>query len=342
MASKSLESHKRYGWYLAAMALVVAGVLPLVSEDEFLLRIFMFAFIWSGTAIAWNILSGYSGYISFGHGVFFGIGAIVPTYLMIEYGLTPWIGLVVGAIVAVLAASLIGVVSLRLSGIYFALSMLAYPMALIPVFIWAGWVELSIPFNPSRTLYFMSFRGVTGYYYISMALLVVAFATSWWIQRNRFGFYLRAIKGSEEAAESLGINTFRYEMSALMTSAFLTALFGTVYAQSTFVITPDGTFGITPTVQPVVLSVAGGLGSLFGPLVAGIFLFPFTEFLRSNLSQVIPGIHNIVYGIILIIVIIYFPDGFYIGLRDFLFDRLGLNEEESSEPKESHQAEQEL
>lgn len=326
----------RYGWYFAALALAAAVALPAVLEDEFLLRVLMFAFIWSGTAIAWNILSGYSGYISFGHGIFFGIGAIVPSYLLIEYEVTPWLGIVAGVLVAILAASLIGVISLRLSGIYFALSMLAYPMALIPVFIWMGWVELSIPFNPNEALLFMSFRGVAGYYYIALALLVLAFAVSWWIQRNRFGFYLRAIKGSEEAAESLGINTYRYELVALQTSAALTATFGTVYAQSTYVITPDGTFGLTPTVQPVVLTVAGGLGSLFGPLVAGLTLYPFVELLRSNLTSVLPGIHNIVYGVVLIVVIVYMPDGYYIGFRDLVLDRLGRGEENVVEPEDGH------
>lgn len=342
MSEHAVEKYRQYGWYTAAALTGVAVIIPLLEPSNSLLRMILFAFIWSGSAVAWNILSGYSGYISFGHGIFFGFGAIVPTLLIIEYGITPWLGMWAGAVTALFAATLIGVISLRLSGIYFALSMLAYPMALIPVFIWAGWVEISIPFTPNRALYFMSFRSVTGYYYVALAMLLLAFAVSWWVQRNRFGFYLRAIKGSEEAAESLGINTYRYELFALQTSAFLTALFGTVYSQATFVITPDGTFGLTPTVQPVVLSVAGGLGTLFGPVVAGMTLYPLTELLRSNLSGVIPGIHNIVYGIVLIIVIIYYPDGYYIGVRDYVMERFGGEVERSAESAEAQQRESEL
>jgi branched-chain amino acid transport system permease protein len=321
---------KQWGWRAVAALVVVFLVFPFITTSSFQLRLLMFAFMWTGFAIAWNILSGYSGYISFGHAVFFGTGAFTSTLLLVEYDISPWIGLILGGIAAAAVAVVIGSVTFRLSGIYFGLAMLSFPLILIPVITWIGYLEISIPFQPGRVGY-MSYRGVEPYYYLALGLLLATAAVAWQVQRSRIGYYLRAIKGSEQAAESLGVNTFRYEIYALMISAFLSGLFGTVFAQASFILTPAGGYGLPSSVQPVVLSVAGGLGTFFGPIVGGMLLYPLAELLRSNFSHIIPGIDRIVYGVILIVTIIFLPDGIYPGIRKYVLGRASPDQPSETE-----------
>lgn len=294
-------------------------IFPVITSSSGLIRLALLAFIWSAYATAWNLFSGYSGYISFGHAIFFGTGAFISTLLLVHGNITPWIGMFIGAFVAVLAALVIGAITFRagLTGIYFALAVLAFPLIVAPITVWLGFIEISIPFQPDQAYLMMSFRGLTEYYYIALALLIVTLSVTWWVQRTRLGFYLRAIKSSEEAALSLGVNTYRYKIYALCLSAFLSGLLGTIYVQVNYIFYTIGIFGLIVSAQPVILGVAGGLGTLFGPLVAGLTLFPLAEYLRSTLGSIIPGIHNIIYGIVLILVIIYLPDGVYAGLRNW-------------------------
>jgi len=316
---------RRGGHGILAALFVAFLALPLVTEESGLLRLVLLAFIWSGYAAAWNLFSGFSGYISFGHAVFFGLGGFVSTVLLADHGITPWIGMIAGAFAAVAAALVIGVITFRagLSGIYFALSVLAFPLILAPVLIWLGYIEVSVPFNPDQAYYYMSFRGMVEYYYIALALFTLTMAVAWKVQRSRLGFYLQAINSSEEAAESLGVNTFRYKLYALSLSAFLSGLLGTVYIQINYIFATEGIFSVNTSAQPVILAVAGGLGTLFGPLFAGLTLFPLAETLRATYGSAIPGIHHIIYGVVLIAVIIFFPDGLYVGIRDLLLGEEG-------------------
>lgn len=309
----------------AVLGVVFAGllVLPFLTDDSFLIRIAILAFIWGGYATAWNLFSGFSGYISFGHAIFFAGGAFVSTLLLVEYNISPWIGMVLGGMAVVVAALIIGFVTFRagLSGIYFALSILAFPLIAAPIIVWLGYIEVSIPLNFDQPYLFMSFRGLLEFYYICFALLLVSVAVTWKVQRSRLGFYLQAIKSSEEAAESLGVNTFRYKMYALSLSAFLSGVLGTLYVQVNYIFATEGIFGVAVSAQPVILAVAGGLGTLLGPLVASFTLFPAAELLRSEYGSALPGIHNILYGIVLITVIVFFPDGLYAGLRQRILSK---------------------
>lgn len=311
------------GRVLLAGTFLLLAVMPLVLDDQFLIRLTVLAFIWSGYATAWNLFSGYSGYISFGHAIFFGAGAFTSTWLLATYDVTPWIGMIVGGLVAVALAVVIGIVTFRagLSGIYFALAMLSFPLIAAPVLVWSGYIEISVPFNPEQAWAYMSFRGLVEYYYIAFALLLITLAVNWKVHHSRLGYYLKAINSSEEAASSLGVDTARYKIYALSLSGFLAALMGTVYIQVNYIFATHSVFSLATSAEPVILGVAGGLGTLFGPVVAGFTLFPFAELLRSSLGSEIPGIHNIVYGTVLIFIIIFLPDGIYASLRQKLMDR---------------------
>lgn len=300
-------------------ALLIA--MPLIVIDESFLRVLTLAFVWGGLAVSWNIFSGYTGYLSLGHTLFFGIGAFTSTLLLAIYQVPPWIGLVAGAILAAVAAAILGLIILRLSGIYFALATLSVPLALVPVFIWLGYIDVPLPFRPEEPFLYMSFRGIIPYYYLGLTLLAFSTAVAWKIKHSRMGFYLNAIKGSEEAAESLGIDTTRYEVYALSLSAFLAALFGTLYVQVTFVLTPEQVFGVGAVTYSVILPVIGGVGTVFGPVIAGLVIYPLGELLRTTTGGIAPGINNIIFGVILIAIIIYLPDGIYPSVRNWVIQR---------------------
>lgn len=301
--------------------LTLAGliVFPLVVEGSFLVRLMTFTFIWVGVSSAWNLFTGYSGYFSFGHSTFFGIGAFTSTFLLLEYDVTPWIGMVVGAILAVVSSLILGAVLFRrrLTGLYFGLATLMVPLIIIPALVWQGFGEISVPYFPGRE-YYMAYTGPTGYYYIALILAIVATVVAWVVRRRRIGFYLRAINNSEDAARSLGVLTFQYKMAAFAGSAFLTALFGTVFVQATFVFTPEATFGLFVSVQPVVYSIVGGIGTVIGPVVAALLLAPSVQFLGAEFGGAFPGIDEVVLAVLLIVATFYFPDGLYTNTREWL------------------------
>lgn len=326
---------RQMGRVTIAVGFLVAVTFPLWSEDEGLLRLFTIAFIWSGFAVSWTLFSGYSGYLSFGHAIFFGVGAFTSVLLLINHDITPWAGMVIGGLVAALVAVLIGLVTLaRLSGIYFGLTMLTFPMAMAPVMLWLGYIEISVPFRPNEPWYYMSFRGMFEYYYIALALLVLATAVSWWIKRGQMGRYLQAINDNEKAAKHLGINTEKYKMISFTISAFLSGMLGTVYTQTQFVLTPDTVFGLNAISQPVILAVAGGMNTVFGPIVSGMTLYPFSNYLRRTLSGEFPGIDNLMYGAVLVLVIIYLPKGILPSFRNLLYEHLTPAEEYAEAERE--------
>jgi len=311
---------RRGGYALGALVALGAVALPQLTSSDFVIRVAMFTALWTAFAVSWNLFSGYSGYYSFGHGIFFGVGAFSSTWLLVTYDVPTWVGMLIGALLAVVIALVIGAVTLRLSGLFFGLAMLSVPMALIPVLIWLGYTEISVPFQPGR-LGYMSYRSVINYYYISLAMAALSLCASWWVLRSRMGYYLRAIKGSEKTAKSLGVDTFRYKILGFSLSAFLSALIGTVYIHSTYFFTPESAFGLSVSVEPLVLSIVGGAGTLFGPVVGGIVLLPIQEFLRTTFGETLPGIHTFLFGVLLMISIVYLPKGIYPTIRQFLYSR---------------------
>jgi branched-chain amino acid transport system permease protein len=322
---------RRGGYALGGVVALGAVALPQLTNSDFVIRVALFTTLWTAFAASWNLFSGYSGYYSFGHGIFFGVGAFSSTWLLVTYDVPTWAGMLVGALLAVVIALVIGAVTLHLSGLFFGLAMLSVPMALIPVLIWLGYTEISIPFQPGR-LGYMSYRSVINYYYISLAMAAISLGASWWVLRSRMGYYLRAIKGSEKTAESLGVNTFRYKLLGFSLSAFLSALIGTVYIQSTYFFTPESAFGLDVSVEPLVLSIVGGVGTLFGPVVGGLILLPLQEFLRTTFGEALPGIHTLIFGVLLMISIVYLPKGIHPTVRDFLYKRAEDSEETDGQP----------
>ncbi|HEV2954829.1 MAG TPA: branched-chain amino acid ABC transporter ATP-binding protein/permease [Xanthobacteraceae bacterium] len=302
---------------IAAIAAVWIGLSLVVTNSYYQLMLTLVP-IWAVLGLSWNLLSGYTGLVSFGHAAFFGLGAYTVTIALVNYDVTPWLGIPLGMVVGTVAGVVIGYPTFRLRGHYFALSMLAYPMALLYVFEWLGYQEVALPMKREAPAYFMQFSGYRVYIALAVGLLVVALLISLAIERSRFGLSLLAIKQNEPAAEAAGIDTLAWKMRAIMLSGALAAAAGGLYAVVQLVVTPDSVFGMLTSAQALIVALFGGVGTLWGPLIGSAILIPLSETLQANLGDKIPGIQGVVYGIAIILVVLLAPEGIYWRLRDWL------------------------
>lgn len=305
----------------AVLALWLAAGL-LVSNSYYLLVLTLVP-IWAVLAIAWNLLSGYSGLVSFGHAAFFGLGAFTVGLGMKLFGLTPWFGMPLATLVGALAGAAIGYPTFRLRGTYFALAMLAYPLAFIAAFEWVGLQELALPMKREAPLWYAQFPDFRAYLALALALLAVATVVSLRIEGSRFGLSLLAIKQNELAAEAAGIDTFSWKMKAMVLSAAMAATAGALYMMVVLVITPASVFGVVVSAQAMVLTLFGGAGTFWGPLIGSAVLVPLSEFLNAELGHRLPGIQGLVYGLAIIFVVLLAPEGIYWRVRDLLERRKG-------------------
>ncbi len=272
--------------------------------------------IWATFGVSWNIFSGYSGLISFGHAAFFGIGAYTVTLLMLHWGITPWLGLPIAIALGAVAGAAIGYPTFRLRGSYFALAMLAYPLALVYVFDWLGYQEVTLPIERNSPAFYMQFTDQRVYLALALVLLAISLLISLSIERSRFGVSLLAIKQNELAAEAAGVDTQRWKLRAIMVSGALAAGAGGLYAVILLVVTPQSVFGLVASAQAMILPLFGGAGILWGPVIGAAVLVPLSEVLHAELGNIVPGVQGIVYGIAIILVILLAPEGIYWRLRD--------------------------
>ena len=272
--------------------------------------------IWAAMGLSWNLLSGYTGLISFGHAAFFGLGAYTVTIALVKFDITPWLGIPLGMIVGAVAGIMIGYPTFRLRGHYFALAMLAYPMALLYVFVWLGYQEVPLPMKREKPAFYMQFSDYRVYIALAVGLLVVSLLISLAVERSRFGMSLTAIKQNEAAAEAAGIDTLAWKMRAIMLSGAVAAAAGGLYAVVLLVVTPESVFGVLTSAQALTIALFGGVGILWGPLIGAAILIPLSETLQAHLGDVIPGIQGVVYGIAIILVVLLAPEGVFWRVRD--------------------------
>jgi branched-chain amino acid transport system permease protein len=293
--------------------LVLALVYPvLVMDSPVWQRLGALVLLAAIGASAWNIVGGYAGQVSVGHAVFFGIGAYSAVVAFVHADLPPIVGAPLGMLLSVGLAALIGVPTLRLSGHYFSMATIAVG-ELVRVMSstsdWLGGAQgLGGPAMP-RTVFDLSFVTSMPHYYIFLVVLAVVLGVTWWIEKSRMGFYLRAIKDSERAARSLGVSAGRYKLYAYMLSAAFTSLAGSLYLTLFSFVDPESGFGILISVKMVVMAALGGAGQLFGPLVGALILVPLEELSNSYLGGQGAGITFVVYGAIIVIIARFLPSG---------------------------------
>jgi len=303
---------------IALMAVAWLGLGAIVTNSYYQLMLTLVP-IWAVMGLSWNLLSGYTGLVSFGHASFFGLGAYTVTIALVRYDVTPWFGIPMGMVVGAIAGVVIGYPTFRLRGHYFALSMLAYPMALLYVFEWLGYQEVALPMKREAPGWYMQFGDYRVYSALAVGLLVVSMLISLAVERSRFGLSLLAIKQNEPAAEAAGVDTLAWKMRAIMVSGAIAAAAGGLYAVVLLVVTPDSVFGMLTSAQALVVALFGGVGTLWGPVIGAAILIPLSETLQAELGDIIPGIQGVVYGTALILVVLLTPEGIFWRVRDRFF-----------------------
>ena len=304
---------------ILAVLAVAYSLAALVVTNSYYQLILTLVPVWALFGVSWNILSGYGGQLSFGHAAFFGIGAYTVTLAMIYWSLSPWLGIPLGMVIGGLAALAIGTPTFRLRGHYFALSMLAYPLAILYVLQYLGFQEVSMPMHRDHPVAFMEFSQPRIYTLIAVGLLVGGVVISLVIESSRFGLALLAIRQNELAAEAAGINARLWKMRSLVVSGMMAAVAGGFYARVLLVVTPDSVFGMLVSAQAVVVTLFGGVASVWGPVIGAAILVPLAETLQAELGTYLPGIQGVIYGIAIIAIMLLSPDGLYWTIRDRWF-----------------------
>lgn len=281
-------------------------------------NILIVTLVYATAGQAWNIMSGYTGYFSFGHAAFFGVGAYVTSKLSVAFGVNPWIGLLAGAVIAGFVGLAVGFLNFRydLQGHYFALATFAIALLLQVVVRnmeeFGGAVGIYRPFPADYGAEFglvaMQFREPSSYYYVILSFLLIVTVVAGLIKRSQIGYYLFAIRENEDAAASLGISPFKYKMFAIGTSAFFTAWCGAFWSMYTEIIRPSTVFSLTRNVEILLPSVIGGLGSVPGTILGAFVVFPLSEALRLSFPDT-PGLDTVVYGIALVLIALLLPNG---------------------------------
>ncbi|GAB4071428.1 branched-chain amino acid ABC transporter permease [Angustibacter speluncae] len=316
---------------VAAVLAVVLAPLPLVLPDAseaVAVRILVFAIM----AIGWNVMSGFGGLFSFGHAAYFGIGAYVSVWLLVEKDVSPWIGMVGGVVGASLFALLLGFLTLRykLKGAYFALSTFAFAEILRLLATNSDLVNravgYNVPIRPESSLAYLQFPpGSPMYFWVALALTVAALAVSILFLRSRAGRFTVAVRDDEEAAAAVGIPVMRTKLTAMALSAAITSVAGTFYVQYYFFVDPDTAFGSSVSIQAILPAVIGGVGTIWGPVIGAVILGPLNDVTATLLRnppefldflQGRAGLDVVMYAILLIVIVLVLPQGVYGALRE--------------------------
>ena len=297
--------------FLILFGLFSAALAPVVISSKFQLDVLTLIFFTAYIGQSWNILGGYAGQFSFGGVMFFGTGAYTSSILLTSFGVPPIIGIFAAIFMGAFLGLIVGYLSFRsgLRGSYFALITLAFAELLRvlanSVEFTGGGVGLFLTYAPG--LHNLQFNSPTGFYYFSLVLLVISLAIAMWLERSRFGAQLVAIRENEDAAEALGIDTLKCKVYAIMIMGGMGGAAGTFYAQKYLYIDPPISYSIALSVEMLLVTIVGGMGTVFGPLVGSFFLHTVNEFARHFIDT--PGVSLIVYGFILILIISFLPNG---------------------------------
>jgi branched-chain amino acid transport system permease protein len=286
-------------------------VVPFSGFSEYFIRLLAMIFLWIGKAGCWNILSGYTGYIDFGAVGYYGIGSYVTALLMSRAHAPFLVSILVSGLVSALIALPIGLPTLRLRGAYFGIATLAFAEAMKQIILefdktagvnfFEGPHGITLPIGPRNEFF----------YYFGFGVMVVVIGMTYWIKRSKFGYALRAIREAEYAAELAGVDTLRAKVEAYMISAFFLGLIGGIDTYWLTYITPHMVFDVLITIQMVVMSLLGGIGTVFGPVVGASFLTIIYELLHRDF----PYTYTIIVGFIVVGVVLLMPKGIVGTLR---------------------------
>ena len=285
-------------------------LLPLLSDDAYLLRIVAMTCIFAVYAASWDLLAGYAGQVSFGHALFFGAGAYSSALASLELSIPPWLGVLLGAAVASAAGVAVGYLCLRLRGSYLSLATLAFPLITLGIL-------FAFPERSGGELGVSGVRSIlssrmANYYLIAAVMLALVYAL-WAIADSRFGLVLHAIRDDEVAARASGINTPRYKLGAFAISACAAGFAGALYAHFMRGAGPS-TLEVGLSFQAVIWGIFGGVATIYGPVVAVFVLYPLTEWLGSFTA--FGELRLLIFAVIVLAVLLFMPRGLTPWIRD--------------------------
>jgi len=315
-------------WYGLLAAFTALPLFPKLIGNSFSGHVLILVLLFASMAQSWNILGGYCGQVSFGHSVFFGIGAYGAGMAMVTYHVPPWSGAIAGACIAALVAIVISYPCFRLKGHYFAIATFAIVEIFNRLFMVWDWIGgamgLDYPILDDGWKYFMWSSTKTGYYYGALALFVLVFSLVRWIEQHRLGYYLRAVREGQETAESLGVNSTVVKLSAMALSAFLAALCGAFFAQYNYRVDPPMVMSLDMSMRFVLITILGGVGTFYGPLLGAAILIPLQEYTRAYMGHLGTGVDLIIFGLIIILMMVRQPRGIMgilSGVRKYIGSR---------------------
>ncbi len=296
---------------------VVMALLPLAIRSEFQIAFLTLALYSASLGLAWNVLGGFGGQYSFGHAMFFGVGAYAGAVLQVRLGVSPWVALGVAVALGALTGLVVGALTFRygLRGSYFALVTLAFAeifrvLANTFEFTGAG-VGMMIKLAPGAANF--QFPDKTGFYWSLLAVVVIGLAIGTWLKGSRFGAQLVAVRDNEDAARALGIDPFRIKLAAITLSGAMMAVPGVFYLQMYQYIDPPLAFGSGVSVEALLVAIVGGMGSVFGPVVGALALALINHGTTELVGKA-PALSMALYGVLLVIMVAFLPNGLIGGI----------------------------
>jgi branched-chain amino acid transport system permease protein len=298
--------------YVSLLALSLLVIIPALIGSPFAIHIFVTICVFGALSTAWNIVGGYAGQLSLGHTIFYGLGGYTTALLIQQFGLTPWLGMFVGAAVSTLVAVCIGYPCFRLRGPFFSLATIAFLEVIRLLVIHfhgftGGSAGLIVPLQIGWP--WMIFQEKMNYLYIAFGLLLLTLVVSAAIRASRLGFYLTAVREREDAAQAAGVNNAQVKLYAVMISAALTSLIGSFHAMYMTFLEPATMFSLATAVEIAMFALIGGLGTVAGPLLGTVFVVPIAEAARGWLGASANGLHGLVYGTVLVLMTLTLPGG---------------------------------
>jgi len=291
-----------------------AALVPLVIRDAFFLDSLVLILLWGALSAEWNVAGGYAGQVSIGHASFFGIGAYAGALMVTRFSKSPWLGMILGVVVSIGAGLVIGFLSNRLKGPYFALSTIALSQVLlIAVSRWRGFTAggegIPVPYRPGFATLGL---GHVAWVYMALAVAIIYYGVEVYLEHSRIGYQLAGVREDEDAAEALGIATRRLKVIAVTVSAALTSVCGTLWAQYVGFVDPAYVFSVDLSVRFALNTIIGGIGTALGPYLGSILITVLETYLRATFAGMkagFTGIYLVIYGAALILVVRWAPEG---------------------------------
>ena len=299
---------KRFGWL--AILILALLLFPVAVESDYYRHIFIISLMWVIIGSSWNLLAGYTGQVSFGHAIFFGTGAYTAGLCATKLGISAWWGMLLGGPVALLVGLIIGCICFRLRGPYFALATIA--IGEIFRLVATDWRSLTE--GMEGILIMQTFHSKLPYYYLALALAVASVFAVYLVLQSKWGYYFVAIREDQDAAEALGISSFRYKSLSLMISSFFTGMAGAFYMNYMAFIDPHVVFSLHDiSIMAILVAIIGGVGTLWGAAVGAFIMVWLQEIFRSAFFGILPQwvseAHVLVFGLLVIFVIRYMANG---------------------------------